>query len=258
MIIRFNKAKELKIVPYNDELSQAWYRELNRQKDNIKERYRIHGFDENDTYDNAITKLKKCIGLIQLYDPSITYGDNLNEQHLFFESMMKEEYFAKAPSIVKTAIIEYNLIIHRLESFGSKRIVCTFNSSRRFKLDESHQERFDFDQEPGTVCLNYCHIGKPYYDLYHDNDDIAQKIIPQTEWCADFTIIYKHGKHKPFDASAQAWLDKNGYEKKSWGLIAVGKVVRHLPDYLDGINYIESLNSREWYKEIALPKNKMK
>lgn len=250
MILRFDLGKELTLVPHKDDFSQNWYNELIKNKDNIKEKDRVHGFNSGDNLEAAYEKLRKCVGLIQFYDDKIEWNDDLNKLHLYFESMMEDSYFLDAPSIIQNAIIQYNHLIHRIESIGSKRIVCTFNSNERYPLDESMQERFTFDQKPGTICINYCHIGKPLYDLYHDDDYSAELIVPQTEWCADFTIIYRHGKHKPFDEKAQAWLDKNEYEKKSWGLIEVGKVVPHGDDYLDGITRIETLDPRGSYQEL--------
>lgn len=209
------------IVPYDDEFSKAWYKEVFNNKDNIWERDRIYGLNDEITYDTIYEKLQKSVGIIKLYE-DLPDTEDLNELHTHFERMMEPEFFNKAPRLIQDHIIKYNVNIHHLESINSKRIVCSFKNPNKFLLDESMQARFNFNQKPGTVCVNYCHVGKPMYDVYHDNDSIAEKIVNQSHWSADFTIIYNHDKHKPFDSKAKKWCEDNNIEPRSWGLIDVG------------------------------------
>lgn len=209
------------IIPYNDEFSQKWYKEVFNNKENIWERDRIYGLNDEITYDSVYKKLSKSVGIIKFYE-DLPDTEDLNKLHTHFERMMEPEFFNKAPRLIQDHIIKYNVNIHHLESINSRRIVCSFKNPKKFLLDESMQSRFNFNQKPGTVCINYCHVGKPMYDIYHDNDSIAEKIVNQSHWSADFTIIYNHDKHKPFDLKAKKWCDDNGVEPRSWGLIDVG------------------------------------
>ena len=197
------------------------------------------------TYEKIYEKLRKSVGLIKFYE-DLPDTEDLNELHTHFERMMEPEFFNKAPRLIQDNIIKYNVNIHHLESINSKRIVCSFKNPDKFLLDESMQARFNFNQKPGTVCINYCHVGKPMYDIYHDNDSFAEKIVNQSHWSADFTIIYAHDKHKPFDSKAEKWCANNNIKPRSWGLIDVGYSSSTPPERIE---YIESIEIMFDYEE---------
>ena len=197
------------------------------------------------TYEKIYEKLRKSVGLIKFYE-DLPDTEDLNELHTHFERMMEPEFFNKAPRLIQDNIIKYNVNIHHLESINSKRIVCSFKNPDKFLLDESMQARFNFNQKPGTVCINYCHVGKPMYDIYHDNDSFAEKIVNQSHWSADFTIIYAHDKHKPFDSKAEKWCANNNIKPRSWGLIDVGYSFSPPPERIE---YIESIEIMFDYEE---------
>ena len=196
-------------------------------------------------FDQIYEKLRKSVGLIKFYE-DLPDTEDLNELHTHFERMMEPEFFNKAPRLIQDNIIKYNVNIHHLESINSKRIVCSFKNPDKFLLDESMQARFNFNQKPGTVCINYCHVGKPMYDIYHDNDSFAEKIVNQSHWSADFTIIYAHDKHKPFDSKAEKWCANNNIKPRSWGLIDVGYSSSTPPERIE---YIESIEIMFDYEE---------
>lgn len=238
--VKFDNDKSLDIYPFLDDFSQSWFREVEKNVHDIWERHRIHGLNYHWTLETLQEKLMSCVQMIRFHE-DLPDTDDLNHLHTYFEKMMEPEYFNKAPSLIQKSIIEFNTLIHHIESFGSKRIVCTFKHRDRYLLEESMQERFNFNQKPGTVCINYCHVGKPLYDIYHDNDDLAEKIVNQEAWSADFTIIYEHGKHRPFDDKAIKWCEENNIEPRSWGLIDVGRTST-LAEELEGIRYIKELS----------------
>ena len=235
--LKFDNGESIDIYPYDDELSRRWFNEVRKNIDNVWERDRIYGLNDEITYENVYEKLSKSVGIIKLYE-DLPDTEDLNTLHTHFEKMMEPEFFNKAPRLIQDHIIKYNTNIHHLESINSKRIVCSFKNPDRFLLEESNQKRFNFNQKSGTVCINYCHVGKPMYDIYHDNDDVAEKIVNQEAWSADFTIVYKHDKHTPFDSNAEEWCNKNNIKPRSWGLIDVGYSSSSPPE---GIEYIESI-----------------
>ncbi len=243
--LKFDNDESIDIYPYEDELSQRWFNEVRKNINNIWERDRIYGLNDEITYDRVYEKLSKSVGIIKFYE-DLPDTEDLNELHTHFERMMEPEFFNKAPRLIQDHIIKYNVNIHHLESINSKRIVCSFKNPDKFLLEESDQKRFNFNQKPGTVCINYCHVGKPMYDIYHDNDSIAEKIVNQSEWSADFTIIYNHDKHKPFDLKAKKWCEYNKIKPRSWGLIDVG-YSSSVP--LKNIEYIESAEIMFDYEE---------
>tara|TARA_B100000902_G_scaffold38381_2_gene45689 strand:+ start:13881 stop:14687 length:807 start_codon:yes stop_codon:yes gene_type:complete len=243
--LKFDNDESIDIYPYEDELSQRWFNEVRKNINNIWERDRIYGLNSKITYNSVYEKLRKSVGIIKFYE-DLPDTEDLNELHTHFERMMEPEFFNKAPRLIQDHIIKYNVNIHHLESINSKRIVCSFKNPNKFLLEESDQKRFNFNQKPGTVCINYCHVGKPMYDIYHDNDSIAEKIVNQSEWSADFTIIYNHDKHKPFDLKAKKWCEYNKIKPRSWGLIDVGYSSSVPPK---NIEYIESAEIMFDYEE---------
>lgn len=250
--VEFDNGKSLDIYPFLDDFSQMWFKEVEKNIHDIWERHRIHGLNDEWTKEKLYDKLFSCARMINHYEP-LPESYDLNYLHTFFEKMMQPSYFNKAPSLIQKYIVEFNTLIHHLESFGSKRIVCTFKHRDRYMLEEKMQERFNFNQKPGTVCINYCHVGKPLYDVIADEDDwLGEKIVPQEAWSADFTIIYKHGKHKSFeeDKAAHEWLEQRGRTEKprSWGLIDVGKT-QTTEEELYGVKYIKELSIQVDYEE---------
>ena len=238
--VKFDNGVSIDIYPFEDNFSQMWFKEVEKNIDDIWERHRIHGFNNEWTRETLIDKLESCIKMIR-HHRELPDTNDLNKLHTYFEEMMEPEYFNKAPTLIQKYIVEFNTLIHHLESLGSKRIVCSFKHRDRYLLEESMQKRFNFNQKPGTVCINYCHVGKPLYDVYHDRDNHASKIVNQEAWSADFTIIYKHGKHKPFDSDAEKWCNDNCVTPRSWGLIDVGRT-HTTEEELIGIKYIEEVS----------------
>ena len=88
-------------------------------------------------------------------------------------------------------------MIHRIEGikpgmkrpdpndFWSKRIVITFSDRPRYKIPDKEMYRFNFLQEPGDVCFNYCHVGKPLFDVF---DNEAAKLKDEINFLAQGTI----------------------------------------------------------------------
>ena len=278
-MVYFDKGKTVKIEPLNDSFSNKWYQEVrNIYKNGIRENNRIYGFNNEWTYDKCLNKIKENIKVINKYQQFIDYDiekidqQKLNDLHVYFETMIgvdstnnkvdrPGDYFDNAPDEVKNAITEFNVLIHRIESmdpdsFWSKRIVVTFNNRPRHLIPESELYRFDFRIIPGDVCLNYCHVGKPLYDVYANDDHSVteENIFPQTHWSADFHMMFKKGLgfKNSYHSDVAEWWQKNKTELNSmgfyegkfenaWGLLKVGEVVKYDPNYLEGITKVERI-----------------
>lgn len=279
MFVIFDHGKFLEIEPLSDKFSQKWYKEVSKiHKNGIRENKRIYGFNNEWSYEKCLNKILDIVNTVNNYKQFIDYDireldqQKLNDLHVYFENMIgvdstntklqrPGDFFESAPKNIKDAIIEFNVLIHRIESmdpdsFWSKRIVVTFKDRPRHKIPESELYRFNFKIEPGDVCLNYCHVGKPLYDVYSNDDHsiTEENIFPQSHWSSDFHIMFKRGLgfKNSYHEKVSAWWKKNKVElnslgfyendtKNAWGLFKVAKVVNYDPNYLEGITKIEKI-----------------
>lgn len=278
-MIYFDKGKKIQVKPLTDKFSLLWYDEVCKiYLNGIRENKRIYGFNNEWTYDKCLNKIKTIVNTVNNYKPFIDYNieeldqQKLNDLHVFFENMIgvdstntklerPGDFFDSAPDEIKDAIVEFNVLIHRIESmdpdsFWSKRIVITFNDRPRHKIPESELYRFDFRIKPGDVCLNYCHVGKPLYDVYSNDDHsiTEENIFPQSHWSADFHMMFKTGLgfNNSYHESVANWWKENKKElnsmgfyegdfKNAWGLFKVAEVVNYDPNYLEGITKVEKI-----------------
>lgn len=263
MKIIFDNDCAIDIIPYDNEFSHMWYKEVQLVKHNIYERDRIYGFNKlYDDYNYNLLRIAKCIYTINQYDNDIpadldlTSQESLNILHTYFEKAIgidnihnekRSEYYSNLPIDAQRAVENLNIIIHRIENIhrGSKSIVCTFNPRPRYKLEN---KSFNFAQKPGTVCLNYCQVGKPPYDAFMDKDEHVspENIVPLKTWSADFLIKFNYGYkfHKDYDKIKQDainWTIKNNMSFEGWGFINVGEVDNLNLEDLNGIKYIDRI-----------------
>jgi len=234
MRIHFDNGKTLDIEPYGDTFSQRWYNEVKSQKDNLWEKHRLYNLNDEWTIDKIFSAIREQLHVVWVWDPHFNWEmkDDMNFMHVYFENMIgidkivseeRSEYYESAPQKVKDAICELNVLVHRLESLKKTRLVCTFRPHNRYMLKTN---RFNFRQVPGNVCINYCQVGKPPYDVYHDQDHhiSEENISPQVTWSADFNITWDVGRDwdPDYRPKATQWCKENNIEMKSWGLITVG------------------------------------
>lgn len=280
MLVYFDHDRQIEILPLEDNFSLQWYEEVkNIYKNGIREDDRIYGFSDNWSYDMCLKDIKKQIQIINEYKKIIDYDlSNINQQilnelHVFFENIIgmdmdRNSFYLNAPINIQKAIQRFNILIHRIEGlepgmsrpdktkFWSKRIVVTFNDRPRYKIPDDELYRFNFLQKPGDVCLNYCHVGKPLYDIF-DNDDHSvsdENILPQSHWSADFHMIFNDGlQYDPqYNVKVKQWWNQNRdklsslgwYEnnpKNAWGMLKVARVTDYNPKYLEGIMRVEAI-----------------
>lgn len=280
MIIYFNDNRFIEIEPLEDSLSQAWYTEVKKLHKNIREKNRFYGLNNDWTLDQCKSKIQNCMDTINKFSqgkvPQNIREDidqeYLNYLHVFFEKMIgldkttrnsnaASRFMQSAPENVKQAVRDFNVLIHRMEGIlqnpkkPSPRIVVTFKNPPKHPIPRSCLERFNFLQNPGDVCLNYAHVGKPLYDIYKDGDDQVseENIKPQSHWSANFQILFfkERGHNNQYAHFVEQWWasDKSkkvrslGFKKNdpknAWGKITVGKV-KTWPD-LSEVKYIDRI-----------------
>jgi hypothetical protein len=172
--------------------------------------FRFYNFQNNYwTHDRIVNKLKKIIDIINNHAPgtidivivdSVTQ-DQLNYLHSIFEKchglydqQQTNHFFTQSPGIVRSALSDLNIFIHRYESLGDiPRFVATwYGKPQRQPILDSDFKHFTLVESWGDLRLNYCEIGKHLYDLWHDNDNYvsADAFKPQHWFSFDFTVRF--------------------------------------------------------------------
>jgi len=170
---------------------------------------RFYGFDSATIErDRAVRMIQQCIATINshkhIIDREFEYTqDCLNYLHNIFEryhgllDQQDTDYWRHAPVAVKKALADLNLAVHRCETAQTDpkpRLTCTwFGMPKTHTLSKDLQRRYGQSQTSfGTVCLNYCEIGKTALDLAQDNDKyIADDAFrPFSHYSADFAVQF--------------------------------------------------------------------
>jgi len=246
----FDNGYHIEIEPLDTPLSMQWYQEVQSVKNNLWERDRIYNLNDRWTLSYCTNQLRKLFDVLESYfnlnNFRVDSQEDLNRLHHYFENIIgidaltherKTDDFHRLPSHVQQAVIDFNILIHRLEGIRNgkmRRIVCTFNPRPRYPLKPACRHLFNFQQVPGTVTLNYCQVGKPPYDAFKDKDEYinVENIIPQRTWSADFSITFDYGAafrddFEVLQTQAIAWAKKHNITMEGWGKIDVGRVVNY-------------------------------
>jgi len=115
--------------------------------------------------------------------------DLLNKLHHYFElyrgSILKPgKFYLSAPENVQKALNDFNLLIHRYESlifmeeiWRKYQVTCPqgvfcYETDKRIRKPMSDEDfsEFTYDNVFGSIILNYCELGKPILDAFHDRD----------------------------------------------------------------------------------------
>jgi hypothetical protein len=171
---------------------------------------RFYGFNTQEQEEfHALKLIQTSIDTINNYRPVITRQittvadqDTLNYLHSIFEQyhglldQQSQEFFLDAPNEVKQALADLNINVHRCESVarGNRpRFVCTWYGLPKTEtlLDELLQYG-TLDPKFGSVCLNYCEIGKTLEDLTQDRDNYIsdEAFKPFNHYSADFNVRF--------------------------------------------------------------------
>jgi len=223
-------------------IAKLWFNELSKGYD-ILEDDRLTDWGEH----NYIDELNYHIGVINQYDnvidrtvSSSSTQEDFNYLHMFFEDLRGEHtagtpWYNSAPSYVKNAVCEFNILIHNLESSIRTQnkhptMVVTFKDRLRYELTQLDMDHFTCQWEKGAVYINYCQVGKTVLDVFKDNDTMAA-VRPQTHYSADFMVklgpstpsLYHQSRMKLLDA----WIKdrKFTFENLNIGMIPVADLI---------------------------------
>jgi len=234
-----NSETKLSCKLYNTSIAERWFDELQKN-------YSIY---ENDRFTKwntttLVTRANFLINEINCYDNIIdrfvtnkTTQTDLNYLHKFFEDLRGNietgtSWYNNAPKQIQMHVNEFNIIIHKLESYIRKydqpSLVVTFKDRKRLPLNKQDYKEFTHKWKRNTVYINYCHVGKPILDLYKDKDIYCKRIEPQTHYSADFmikfgpTIPWLAWKYK--DIMLRKFINKNNLQYSSIGMIPVAYI----------------------------------
>jgi len=175
----------------------------------------------------AVEYIQRCIDTINTYDPIIqrpfeytqdclNYLHNIFEQHHGLLDQQHNDYWSRAPELVRRALADLNLAVHRCESVASgtnPRFVCTwYGMPKTHQLALHLQEQYTDSQiKFGTVYLNYCEIGKTAEDLAQDNDKYIgdDAFRPFDHYSADFNIQFYNRDLTERYGKIQKYIDQH-------------------------------------------------
>lgn len=210
--IDLGKDYTLDFAIHSTSLADLWLDRMNlRHPYPLDHPDRFYGFDSQaQEIHRAEQMIQQCISTINNYQPiierpftSVHDQDCLNYMHSIFEkyhgllNQQKTIWWLRAPPVVKKALAELNLAVHRCESsarFVRPRFVCTwYGLPKEFTLPEALMQQFGTLNPPfGSVCLNYVEVGKTLFDLTLDNDAYIsdEAFIPFTHYNSDFVVKF--------------------------------------------------------------------
>jgi hypothetical protein len=170
----------------------------------LDDNQRFYGFDSREVEQGrALAKINRCIQQIQAQQPAVRQDllttvydqDTLNYWHHVFETQHGFLNQEDQNNPLTAVLAELNVAVHRCESVahGNRpRFVCTWYGMPKTKTlpVELMQQYGTTNPGFGTVCLNYCEIGKTLEDLSRDRDAYISKeaFRPFNHYSADFVV----------------------------------------------------------------------
>jgi hypothetical protein len=199
------KDLSLKFRVLDNPLAQLWLERMGqRYQYSLDDPERFYGFNslEQDQI-LALKKINHCIDQIRSrYDhidrghvQSVHDQDSLNYWHHVFEihhGLLEQE---NKTDPLTPVLCELNVAVHRCESVarGNRpRFVCTWYGLPKTKTltAEIMKQHGTLNPSFGSICLNYCEIGKTLEDLTQDRDNYISDnaFRPFQHYSADFNV----------------------------------------------------------------------
>lgn len=183
---------------------------------------RFYGFDSTAQEKiRALGDVRRCVDTINQHSPiidrvltTVDDQDTLNYLHNIFEryhgllDQQNTEYWQQAPVAVRQALAELNLAVHRCETAQGPRyprLVCTwYGQPKEYTLPAAMQQQYGTTNPAwGSVCLNYCEIGKTLADLTRDRDNYISDdaFRPFSSYSSDFVVRFFESDARELDKS---------------------------------------------------------
>jgi len=199
------KDLELQFEILDNPLAQLWLDRMNqRHQWPLDDPERFYGFNPRDQDEQiALDKINDCIQQVQVRFPEHDRGpvfacadqDSLNYWHHVFETRHGFLEQENRSDPVTAVLANLNVAVHRCESVarGNRpRFVCTWYGMPKTKTltTELMQQYGTLNPAFGSVCLNYCEIGKTLEDLTQDRDNYISDSAfrPFNHYSSDFNV----------------------------------------------------------------------
>lgn len=191
-------------------LAQQWQERMSvREQYPLDNPYRFYGFDSLELAENkALAQIQQTCSEINQWNTiiertiqSVADQDTLNYLHNIFErwhGLLDEKpthpIYGEFPQKIRRHLADLNVDVHRCESVarGNRpRFVCTwYGLPKTETLSNDLLEAGTLNPKFGSVCLNYCEIGKTLEDLTQDNDNYISDnaFRPFSHYSADFNV----------------------------------------------------------------------
>jgi len=225
---------------------RRWFDELrlvSQAQLQIKDPWRVYNAPDGLTTAKLAQRFRDCVSTINGHAPGTLPEDvlvdesmppdqiqeRMNYAHTYFETMMHSadnpaQLYVDAPDNVRSAIEQYNLVIHAFEDDARQkervangenidvRTVVTFLGRRRVPLLVAELQDFALPRMFGVAYLNYCMVGKHLLEACDDNDDVTGVLRPQTHMSADTSLWFGHNSTakelSDIEAKLNEWWDR--------------------------------------------------
>lgn len=271
LCIEFNQSIELKFQVFDTPIAQLWAERMaNRAHWELDDSTRFYGFGTQEEEEHvALEKINHCIKLIKQCHPNILIGfvdnvrdqDKLNQWHHVFEVYHGLLGREDRNNDMTPVLADLNIAVHRCESVarGNRpRFVCTWYGMTKTQTlpVELMREYGTLNPSFGSVCLNYCEIGKTLEDLVQDDDKyIADEAFkPFSYYSADFNVrFYEETKEHTSKKLVQMQEYYNKFKDffHSQGLTSF-KDPRLLPLRFPVADLVETMPREDLIKQISL------
>jgi len=191
-------------------LSKLWLERMAmREQYPLDNPDRFYGFDsQGQAEDKALLQIQRTCAeinswnnLIEKTIESVHDQDTLNYLHNVFEQwhglldqIPEHPIYGRFPVHIRQSLANLNIDVHRCESVsrGNRpRFVCTwYGLPKTQTISDELLQYGTLNPKFGSVCLNYCEIGKTLEDLTQDNDNYISDAAfrPFNHYSADFNV----------------------------------------------------------------------
>ena len=196
---------ESKFKVLDNPIAQLWLERMHqRHAWSLDDPERFYGFNSRQQDEKiALDKMNDCIQQVQARFPEHNRGpvitcadqDSLNYWHHVFETQHGFLEQENKSDPLTAVLSDLNVAVHRCESVARSnrpRFVCTWYGMPKTKTltPDLMQQYGTLNPAFGSVCLNYCEIGKTLEDLTQDRDNYIsdQAFRPFNHYSADFNV----------------------------------------------------------------------
>lgn len=275
--------KVLTFKPRGTKVASRWVNAVGsaNQHSTLRETDRWYNFDGHKYSDimQICTLINNCIDEIEQIQPGLinekvdfnNIQESVNSLHINFADRHLVD--KNIPESTLELWHEFNNHLHALEAVERAQtvkrrqssIVMTWDNNHAELLEDADYEHFTIAKKFGTCYLNYCQVGRHFFELYLSQDDVArdEHVLPLKFVSADTYIWFGTTTPESFFnermGDIQVWFEKNkdrfndlgfkwGDSKIGLGWLPVADLISDCKTDSDEERYVAELSS---YKKIV-------